>query len=125
MRWEQFFRTIALAVTWRVANINVARDTTTGHRIPTYGITHDIKGVLEARGGSLVALPSGFVQRGDAVIHVFDNVRPLDQIYLPHNQRFYEVSYVDDRYNYLAQEDVTNFCYRSCDLHYLPLFIEV
>ena len=125
MRWEQFFRPIAMDVTWRVANINVDRDTTTGHRVPIYNITHEIKGVFETRGGRLVSLPAGFVQMGDAVIHVFDNVRPLDQIYLPHNQRFYEVDdNVDERYDYLVAEDVTNFCYRTCDLYYLPLFIE-
>lgn len=124
MKWENFFRTIAREVTWRVANINVDRDTTTGHRVPDYSVTHLIRGVFEERGGQLVPLPLGFVQGGNAVLHVFDNVRPLDQIYLPESQRFYEVDYVYPMYEYLASEDVTNFKYRTCDLYYLPLFVE-
>lgn len=125
MKWEQLFRTIARDVTWRVANINVARDTTTGHRTPDYSLTHSIKGVFEERGGQLIAMPPGFVQRGDAVFSCFDNVVPLDQLYLPESQRFYEVDYVYPMYEYLAHEDETSFKYRVCDMTYLPLFIEV
>lgn len=120
MKWEQLFRTIARDVIWRVANINVARDATTGHRVPDYTITHEIKGVFEERGGQLLPLPAGFVQRGDAVLYCFDNVVPLDQIYMPENQRFYTVGYVYPMYEYLAHEDVTNFKYRVCDLFYRP-----
>lgn len=122
--WEPYFKPHARTVTWRVANINVDRDATTGHRTPTYTLTHSIKGVFEERGGDLLPLPSGYVQRGDAVFRCFDNIRSIDQIYLPESQRFFEVGYVTPIYEYLPEQDVTSFCYRICDLHYLPLFKE-
>jgi len=124
VKWEQLFRSIARDVTWRVANINVARDTTTGHRVPDYSLTHDIYAVFEERGGQLVPLPAGFVQKGDAVLHCFDGVKSLDQIYLPESQRYYEVGFVYPLYEYLPQEDTTNFCYRTCDLFFLELYQE-
>lgn len=122
--WELMMKPHAGTVTWRVANINVDRDTTTGHRVPDYSLTHSIKGVFEDVGGTLLPLPPGFTQTGDAVFRCMDGIRALDQIYRPENQRFYEVGYVHEHYEYLEQQDVQSFCYRIGDLTYLPLFKE-
>lgn len=118
--WERLLEPHSRQVTWMVGNLNVDRDTTTGHRVPDYSLTHDIYGVFEEVGGELVPLPAGFVQRGDAVFRCFDNVRHPDMIYRPENQSYYKVGRVKDTYNVLMRdtENVTSFCFRTCDLHY-------
>jgi hypothetical protein len=117
--WERLLESHSRLVTWMVGNLNVDRDATTGHRVPDYSLTHDIYGVFEDQGGSLIPLPAGYVPRGDAVFRCFDNVKHPDIIYLPEDRRYFKVGYVKPSYNVLVRdaENVTSFCFRTCDLH--------
>lgn len=124
-KWEHAFDAISKSVTWQVANINVARDSTTGQREPDYSLTHDIRGVFEERGGTLLPLPPGFVQKGEAVFRCFDNVQETDRILLPENGNLYQVGYVQDMYENLrgqgTSSNATSFKYRIMDLHHIAL----
>jgi len=113
-------------VTWRVANTNVDRNATTGIRHPDYSTEHTIYGVLEERGGEVTALPGGFIQRGDAVFTCIDGVKEQDQIYVPTSEKFYRVDYMKEEYMGLVQagRTATTFCFRSCDLTLLDLYVE-
>jgi hypothetical protein len=123
--WENQLIALSQAVTWKVANINVTRDSVTGKRDTDYSLTHSIRGVFEERGGDLVALPAGFVQRGDAVFTCFDGVRELDRILIPESGRLYQVGHTEAKYETLKDTDRSrSFCYRVCDLHFLAFIRE-
>jgi hypothetical protein len=123
-QWERVLERFAREIVWRVANFNVDRNATTGHRLPDYTLTHTIYAVYEEQGGSLLPLPSGYVQTADAVLTCMDGVKELDQIYLPVEKKYFEVQHVKDIYSYDKGQDVTDFQFRVCDLHLLSLYAE-
>jgi len=89
--WEVTLAHDGKSLTRYIANFNVTRDSTTGHRNPTYTDTETIVGVLIERGQSMPSYAAGVSCLLDAVLFTVDPVNPLDKIYDADINRYYRV----------------------------------
>jgi hypothetical protein len=112
--WEVMFTHDGQELTRYVANFNVTRDSTTGHRNPSYSDTETIVGILVERGQTMPRFAGGVACLLDGVLFTVDEVNPLDKIYLASVDKYYRVDGVEEKPN--PESLGGGFAYRICQL---------
>jgi hypothetical protein len=102
--------------TRRIADFDVERDPTTGHRVPTFS-EESIDGTLVEQFGDMPAFAAGVVMTQSAILFTQDTVAKLDQI--QDGTKFYEVRQIEEKY-----DSASVLVYRACHLHRLELHVD-
>lgn len=118
--WEDMFREFGAfqSLTVKRASWMVSRDSTTGHRIPTYSdITID--GLLVERGGVAPSFAGGYIVRNDAELWFLGSLQLKDHVIHPvkNTWRYEVIGPVDD---VTDPEHAGGVAYRFTPLHRLP-----
>ncbi len=115
-RWENSIGKHMRLLYRGVANTNVARNTTTGRRIPTFDY-QAITGLLSEKSVPSAYLPLGVIAKQDAVLITFDGVLINDHIYDFDSEKEYAVIALPVEHN---DPDVGGLAFREVQLSWLP-----
>ena len=115
-KWERELSQVWRSFTRRIANIHVARDSTTGWRNPDYSQEETVYGVMVQRDRLRPSFAAGVVVLGDAAFICIDGLLSGDQLWDEVSQELWEVVSVRPE----SDPSVGGFAFRVAQLHRLP-----